>query len=311
MTSRIVSSSRGIYFAIFANLLWGTTFVVSQYALVVVNPYNLVFLRSLTGSAIIFLIFLFSPYIRRQAFMQLGKPHIWILSGLYALGFLFQYLGQNMSNASNATLLSNLAPVFLPPVAAVILRERTTRMNAAVVIMGLAGLLIFSAGNILLDFSQIMGDVLLILTSVSYAFFIVLSKRFKAGGLESSFMVILIVSLMLFPVSIVAGHLTVSSLIMPIWAYADILWLGATGTVIALAFYLRSLQSISTTASGIFLLLQLIFGLGLAVIILGEKLTPYQIAGSLLILLSILVVSVGNLKESRAPEEQADGAGTS
>ena len=282
---------KGIFLALAANILWGTTFVVSQVALSYVNPYDLVFLRSLVGTIIILAIFIFTPQLRHMAFLELMRLRIWILSILYAVGFLLQYLGQDYSDASNATMLANLAPVFIPIMAALFLRDRITRLGILVMVMGGSGLGLMSLGSLHLNPDEILGDALLIGTSLSYSLFIVLSKRYRASGLESSFLVIILVTLMLLPQAIFLGHLGPGSFDIPIRALIDIIWLGATGTVIALALYLRALRSINATASGIFLLLQLVFGLVLAFLMLGERLSLLQMLGAALILSAIVAIS--------------------
>lgn len=307
MKFSVYLNRKGMIFALAANLLWGTTFVASQFALSDVNPYNLVFLRSFVGTIIIMVIFMFAPQLRHLAVRELSSVRIWVLSVLYAVGFLLQYLGQDYSNASNATMLANLAPVFIPLVAAFFLRERVSRLGILVILTGGSGLVLMSLGSLHFSIDQLLGDIMLLGTSVSYSLFIVLSKRFRASGLESSFLVIILVTAMLLPSAIFMGHFSFASFILPLGVDLDILWLGATGTVIALALYLRALQSINATASGIFLLLQLVFGLALAFLVLGEKLSSLQIMGAVLILMAILGISFEGRRNVKSNAQEASG----
>lgn len=94
----------GIALVVAADLLWSTVFVASQVGLQYLDPYSLVFMRFLISSIPIALVAAFRG---RELGLrgELSNRWTWVLGSIYAMGFLFQYVGQDMTSASEATLL--------------------------------------------------------------------------------------------------------------------------------------------------------------------------------------------------------------
>jgi len=82
----------GLALVVAADLLWSTVFVASQVSLEHINPYNLVYMRFLFSSvpiAIVAVLYRQHLGLRRE----LSNRWIWVLGAVYAMGFLFQYMG--------------------------------------------------------------------------------------------------------------------------------------------------------------------------------------------------------------------------
>ena len=144
--------------SVLANLLWGTVFVASSFGLTYANPYLLVFLRFVaasTGVAVVSVAMGWTHAVARE----LRRKVIWALGTIYALGFLIQYVGQDMTNAADATLLANLAPALTPIVAYFIISEKLPRLKAVGVSLGFMGLLLVGAPKVQLG--SVIGDLLL------------------------------------------------------------------------------------------------------------------------------------------------------
>lgn len=112
MTPKAASRNAGLAMTVLANLLWGTVFVASSVGLTYADPYLLVFLRFVTVTIGVILVSVALGSTRDVAH-ELSRKVIWALGTIYALGFLIQYVGQNVTNAADATLLSNLAPALM------------------------------------------------------------------------------------------------------------------------------------------------------------------------------------------------------
>jgi len=87
--------------------------VAANIGLEYTNPYTLVFIRFLLASAVIALLAV--GFNRKFGITrELRRTSVWMLGMIDAVGFLLQYIGQSLTNAPDATLLANLAPVLVP-----------------------------------------------------------------------------------------------------------------------------------------------------------------------------------------------------
>jgi drug/metabolite transporter (DMT)-like permease len=278
--------TEGIILVIVADLLWSTVFVASQIGLMYVDPYSLVFMRFLIPAALVLAIAV--PYGSRLGmWKEFQKWWTWVLGFVYALGFLFQYLGQDMTSASAATLLSNLAPILIPFLAILLLKERLTTFHLLATALSFMGLYFVAGFNPNASLLSTIGYILLLLTSVSYALFTVLSKKHELATLGSSLSIIIVVTILLAPFAIIFGSFGTVSL--PIEAWASVLYLAIPCTLVAIILYLRGLAAINASEAAFLFLLQILVGLGLSIAILGETLDTYQILGAALIVIGLLL----------------------
>jgi drug/metabolite transporter (DMT)-like permease len=283
---------RGILLLVSAIVIWGTVFVFSQIGLEYTNPYNLVFFRFLVASLAV-LALLLPLRIGRAILAVFRVKVIWLLGAIYSLGLLFQYVGQNLGTASEATLLTNLAPILIPLVAYAFLREKINRYQLMAMALGLAGLLLIASPNLDLGTYRLVGYILMFGSSVSYALFTVMSKRSNTVRLADSFAFILIVTLFLAPAALLLGGLDLSSFMLGPAAWLSVVWLALPCTVLAITLYLGGLEFVTASEAGFLQFLQVVLGLALAGIFLGDFLTPIQIVGALMI---ILALTLGSLK---------------
>lgn len=283
---------KGFFLTITANLIWGTTFVATGAGLRYINPYNLVFLRFATASLFIVAIAIAT---RRVTLIvrDLRCGSIWLLGGIYALGFVFQYVGQDLTNASDATLLANLAPTLVPLIAFMILKDSIGNVQKTATALGLTGLILIAAPKLSLGSGTVIGDLLLFGTSACYAVFIVLSKRYGAVSSVGAFAIMVSVGIFLAPVAIFLGGLNHTNLNIGLIGWSSVLYLGVPGSAIAVALYLKGLGSITASQSATLLLVQLLTGLFLAILILHEFPTPFEIAGAISTFAAVALSSVG------------------
>jgi drug/metabolite transporter (DMT)-like permease len=286
MQPKSVSHTVGLLLIIVADLFWGTVFVASQIGLHYTNPYNLAFLRFLTASALIAALAL--PFGKRLGLMkELREKWIWAFGALYALGFLFQYVGQDLTTVSEATLLANLAPIIIPVFALALLKERVTNYQKVAMVVGLIGLILIASPRLDLGASQVIGDLLLFVTSICYALFTVLNKKMNINSIASSFSIVISVTVFLAPAAMLIGGLSPLDLNMGLMGWVSILYLGIPCTVAAVPLYLRGLGAVSASEAAVLFLLQVLFGLILSALFLGEFLDLPQGLGALAILAAL------------------------
>jgi drug/metabolite transporter (DMT)-like permease len=267
----------GILQTAFASVLWGTVFVAADIGLEYTNPYTLVFMRFLLASVVIAILAIGLDK-RLGISRELRKGSIWLLGMIDAVGFLFQYVGQSLTNAPDATLLANLAPILVPLVGWILVKESISKIQATAGAFGLSGLLFIATPNLRFEISSLPGDLLLLGASLSFALFIVLSKRVKAVNAGSALAVIVAVTIFLTPAALMLGRLNPLNITLGMAGWSSALYMGVVCTVIPMVLYLRGLRSISSSESGTLLLLEVLSGLILAVFVLGQVPTQYEIA---------------------------------
>jgi drug/metabolite transporter (DMT)-like permease len=278
-----------------AGVIWGTSFVAITVGLHYANPYLLLFERFLVASVAVLTIGVFRKSAR--VWQELRKPWIWAVGIVYTLAFLSQFIGQDLAGASLASLLSNLFVIFTPIAAYLVLNERPSAGAAAGVAVGVMGvILVYSAS--LASTGTALGDLLLVGSALGYTGFIVLSKKLHISSLSSSFALMVVMAVESAPVAIAGGQFSGASFIQPAGLEA-LLWLGVPCTVVALAMYTRGLTYTGAGQSAVLLLIEIIVGVGLSFLLLGETLSPVQWLGALVIGLSILLSSGAVLGDRR------------
>ncbi len=285
-----ISRRTGLLLTTMASLLWGTTFIVSQVGFQYTNPYNLVFLRFATAAVVVIVFGL--PFDNKVGLKrELAKKSTWMVGGVYALGFLLQFVGQDLTTASEATLLSNLAPILVPTVAFAVLKDSMTSTQKVATVLGFAGLFLVASPRLSMNVTSLSVDVLLFGTSLCYTLFIVASKQLKVGSVGRSFAYIVATAVFLAPVAVYFGRLSVLDLRIGWTGWASVLYLGFPCTLIAISAYLKGLSVVTVSESAILLLMQILAGLVLASLLLGEFLSLSQAIGAVAIM-SALVLGV-------------------
>ena len=291
--------SRGLALTTAASLIWGTVYISIGVGLRYLGPYNLLFMRFMIASIAILLISV--PFGKRLGLIrEIKKPINWMLGFVYFLGFVFQYVGQNLTDASDTTLISNLAPILAPVVAFLVLKEKLGKNQGVALGLGVVGLFLIAGPRFSTNAASVIGDTLLFFTSVSYALFIILGKKYNSGGLGSSFAMIIAMTLFSIPFAINNGF-SFAKLDFNLLGWAAMLWMALPCGVLAISLYLMGLENVSVSESSVLLLLQVITGLILAAIVLGEKASVYEIGGAVAISMAVLFAALSI--DSRGPKK--------
>lgn len=288
MKTHATTSLNGLLLTMAANLLWGTVVVAIGIGLRFLNPYNLVFVRFVVASsAIVIASMMFKSL---QIGSKIRKRSTWLLAAVYTLTIVLQFVGQSMTNASETALLTSLAPTIVPVAAFFVLKDRISTAQKGATLLGLIGLLLVTVPTFGPVQGHLPGDMVLFATSLSLALFVVLSKRWNAQTMDDTFAIILVVTFLLAPVAVLLGRFNPADLHVPLVGWASIVWLGVPCMSIALALWMKGLWSISASQSGTLIFIQLVMGLALAVLLLGEPLTlPIEVGAASIV--SAIIIS--------------------
>lgn len=277
-------------FLVLASLIWGTSFVSVKIGVEHVDPFLFSILRFLFGSlALIFVLVLL-----KRIDTRLFKDRIiWGIALINAVALEFQHLGMTMTSATNAVLLVDIDVVFVALLAAVVLSEKITRKITLGLVLGMVGVLIITTnGDLASVFSgSFIGNAMVFVGGLLWAFYIVYQKKVlvrESDVLQVTGVVVLETTIFLLPLTLLfAGSYAVDSI-----GWLSVIYTGVLCTGLAFLFYNIGLKAISATVSSIILLLEIVFAMVFAFLVLGESPTIVTAVGGALIVLAIIVISL-------------------
>lgn len=284
-----MSNLKGYLFAAIAAASYGTNpiFAIPLYR-EGISVTSVLFMRYAMAVAIMFVVtmikspraFVIKPkYVGLLAFMGI----LMVLSSI-ALFESYKYL-----SAGIASTLLFFYPVMVAVIMAIFYKERLTKKSWACLITAFLGVVILSKND---DggFISLLGLTLVMLSSLSYAIYLVYINRGPMKKINTStitFYVILGGFLVMIPYCLLDGGLMLPKT-TPAWINA--IGLGFFPTVISLIFTSRAIALIGSTETAIFGALEPLTAVILGILILGETLTITPAIGMILIFVSVTVL---------------------
>lgn len=214
--------------------------------------------------------------------------------------------GTRMSLASNAALLMLTMPVTTALFAVLFLSERMTPVRWVSFAAAVVGVLLCSGGDLRnLDFGSgyLVGNLLIFTGTVGSAFYNSYGKRMleRYSAMEMLFytyvaMFILVTPLMIWqePESFRAiPHFTART-----WTGMGLLTF--FHNYLSMVLFLKALQKLDAIQTALCNYLVTVFGLPVAAIWLGERLSPTAVAGGVMVLVSTLAITIW--EEFRKPK---------
>lgn len=277
------------------SLFWAGNMVMGRGIRADVPPIALAFWRWTIALALVLPFAL--PHLRsqwpalRKAWLQV------IVLGILGVGCYntFAYLALQHTTATNATLLNSFIPVATIALAFCLLGKRLTALEAAGVLVSLAGVLtIVSHGSVdvLLGLSLNTGDLWMLGAVATWGLYTV-GLQWRPQGVDPMLMLaaFTVVGLaMLAPVY--AWELSAGRSINPsLMAIGGILYTGIFPGFIGYVFYNAGVAAVGPSRSALFIHLMPVFGIVLAAIFLGERPYWYHFAGIGLVFAGILLTT--------------------
>lgn len=298
--------------ALFAcNLMWSLQFTCIKLIQDQVGPFNTVFIPMLLAT--LFML----PFVYRDAKANKKRKlgHLKIFAVLALLGqFPAQVLmtiGTQQSTASNAAIISLTLPVFSALLAVVLLREKMNRLRWISFIIAIAGVVLCSLHDILgVNFSMqyIVGNALILSGVLGSGLYNTLCKKIAEDytEMEMLFYTYIFMVVLLFPF-VWHGEREV---FRHIPAFTFNTW---TGLILLTVFHnflsmilffkaLKNLEAIQVALSNFLIAF---FALPIAVIWLHEKLNLLSVIGGLLVLVSTIVITIREYRQSVPPKDIA------
>ena len=207
---------------------------------------------------------------------------------LFAADIAFLNLSIQQSTATEGTLLTNLAPIWVGVIAFLFFKNKPRRSFWIGTVFSIVGIVIFIGVDVFLSLSFDKGFMLGILSGFFYALYILLSKEVLNKMEVVSFITLSSTSsaLFLLIINIVAGQ--------PLWGFSSNAWIsllvqGLISQLLAWLLISYATKRMRATRLSLSLLSQVVFASILAWFILDEVITIEKAIGGVLILAGIAI----------------------
>lgn len=280
-------------------LVWGLSFLFVELALISFTPIGIAFLRGLLGAVSLLVL----VAVTRQKLPRVWRHwlHISIVAVLLnaAPGFLFA-LGQETVSSSIAGVINATTPLMTVLIIISFFRDQTPTFDQFLgIVVGFFGILlvmeIFSSSNQ----ASIAGVITLLMATLCYGLAMPYAKRFVSPLPYSPYVL---------AASQVSASAALTALPAILWgithdaitgtSLAGIALLGVLGTGVAYVWNYRNIELAGSVVASSVTYITPVVAVIAGVLVLGDQLSPSQVAGGILIVLSALLVQ-GRLRVTR------------
>ncbi len=298
---------------VLAGSLWGTsyTFVKIGLSTIPLFPLGVLLLRFLLALLFFSPFMLFSKF-RNSIPSLLRHPLVFLLGLVNGISYSLQFLGQNGTTAGLAALMVNMFLVSTPIISIFVFRDFPNKILIISIILGVTGVVIVSSSVLFTDISEeehlnfIFSTLLVLISGLVWGGYGVVSRALYLGDTSSNpeilntpavfFISNLYSTLIILVTALLLNQFPVMNL--PFESWPVIIYLAIFCTVIPYTLYIYSSQILPPAILNVITLINVVVGLLMANIILGEALTFYGLLGSLLILVSIYLASLSSKSHS-------------
>ena len=250
-------------------------------------------------------VFLALPFLWAWAWMDRRKSAPvqgrigWLM---LAAGFLFAgdlavwHSSIVLTSVANATLLANLAPIFVTLAAWLIWRKRPSLSFLAGLAAALAGVVLLIGGDFSHTGTAVLGDILGVITAMFYAAYQLTVTRLRGTVSTARIMAIssVVTAAILLPIAWLSGEVFFPATST---GWAKVFGLAMISQVAGQSLIAYAMAHLPATLSSVGLLLQPVMAGLFAWILLGETLGAIAFAGAALVLIGIRITTLAETRE--------------
>jgi drug/metabolite transporter (DMT)-like permease len=275
-------------------LIWGSSFAWIKIAVEDVPPATLVAWRMTLGAiGMLLLIAAFRLRVPRGAGEWLPLVVLGAVNAAIPI-FLISW-GQQFVDSGTAAVLNSLTPIFSLLIAGIALRvEPVTALRVIGLLLGFIGAALLASRELELraDASGLIGAVAVVVAAFSYA----VGASYARHRIQRTHRYVVAGGTLLFA-SIDAWVLALladGGVVLPtrLETIVAIAWLGILGSFVAYVLFFFLIEHLGATMASMVTYLFPVVGVGLGVLLLGERMDVRLAIGTVLVLIGIIVVSL-------------------
>jgi drug/metabolite transporter (DMT)-like permease len=271
-------------------LIWGSTFVVTKYAIRALPPLQLAFVRVLLGALVL------GPFgwLRLRSSRTTSTPwHAIVWLG--AIGVAFYYVAFNyaliFTSAAQGALVQSCIPAVTALVAVIWLRERASMWSWIGIGLAVLGVVVvFAGGSNEATGGSAFGNLLMFGTVLAWAVYTALAKRVaQCDTLVVTAALLAVGAVLLFPFAL-WEHVHSGRIVSSTGSWIAIAYLGCGASGIAYLLYNLALRSMDANQAGTYTNLIPIVGV-ISGVFFGDSLTALHLVGAALVGLGVVLTS--------------------
>ena len=212
-----------------------------------------------------------------------------IAAGLLFAGDLaFWHWSIMMTSVANATLLANLAPIFVALAAWLVWRKRPRRLFLVGLATALTGMIVLIGGDFKPTSRELLGDICGVITAMFYAGYQMTVTRLRERASTATIMAWsgLVTAVALLPLALLSGEQLLPATAL---GWLNLVGLALVAQVAGQSLIAYAMAHLPATFSSVGLLFQPVMAALFAWTLLGESMGWLQIAGGVAVLIGIRI----------------------
>ena len=276
-------------YSLIALFLWSSSFVAGKYTYSMLDPVLMVQMRLIIASFIVFPMFV-------RVWKRVPKtvrPQVWWLGFLnYPAIFLLQFIGLSHTSASSASTMLGLEPFLVVLIGHFFFGDKAKTHHWIFGLVAFLGVVLLIYGGEETGNISLFGCSLVLLAGIVFAACLRWTQR----------IIVQLTAQVYTTSSIVLGTITCLPFTLWLTQSWDVHWnwLGLAGLLYIgigcswLAYYLwnKGINSVDSNLAGILVSLEPVFAIMLAVLLLGENISPLSWLGILAVVSTTLISSI-------------------
>lgn len=258
-----------------------------------IRPYGFILLRVLGATILFWLISFWFPK------EKIDRKDIMRLLGCTLLGMVINmntfFKGLSLSTPINSAVLITLCPIIIFLLSVLILKEKITLLKVTGILLGFAGALS------LILFTQVtgqnaenipLGNILFLINSTSYAFYLILAKplTLKYHPITLMKWMFLIAFFINLPIGL-SEFQEIAWLNLPTDAILKMVFVVAGTTFLAYLLNIFALNQLNASTLGVFIYLQPLLGILFAIFVGSDSLNILKIVAAILVFSGVYLVT--------------------
>lgn len=274
-----------MHYLLIASFMWGSSFIATKLAYTMIDPVLVVLFRLLLATLVTLPISY--HYVKdgnslsRQKWIQI------ILLGLltYPVTYLLQISGLKLIPAVSAVTIIGMEPIIIVLVGLLFFREKTPVVVLILGIVAFIGvLLVVGKPQQSHDGISLLGCSLVFSSTIVMAFWIRLSQKFMRSMNVKIYTALTLQTGTLFGLPLMLPLVEQWQMQFSGQGVGAIIYLGIGCSLVAAWCWNKGLETVSASISGIFLALEPVFGVVLAVVLLKESVTILSLLGMIMVM---------------------------
>ena len=294
-----MSMRRGYLYLVIAFFFWGSLYVVNKYVMDYVPPLTLHVLRQVIALVVLGLM------ARHRGWAKVPRNHLSYILAMGPLAYFvapgMQNMATNLMNASMASLLNTMNPLFICLFAVIFLKEEMTKRKIAGVLLAFVG--VAGVRGVTGEGVSLRGFFFALLSVLGWSSGTIIIRKLS-GGRYSSEQIAFMGMTAALPFSLTASlvELQPKPLTFDWGAVLGIIFLATLCTALPSVLWNKSLEILPATSCSQAFPLQPFFATLLGVIFLHEAITWNFLLGGVLISAGVIIGLSGG-KGGKLPEE--------